>query len=123
MNFSLKTIEKRVETTKWRVNPYRLTHKQYSRCFVTKISDIEKVEKILKRMSSFEYHYMPSKEWDDNKEKDHWIQVYKGDPYKIRYHGKFDPKLETFYKKCEKQGIKILIIECSDYDYLVYPYD
>jgi hypothetical protein len=113
MNFSLKAIEKRVETTKWRVNPYELTHKQYSRCFVTKISDIEKVEKILKRMSSFEYHYMPS----------NWIQVYKGDPYKISYHGKFDPKLETFYKKCEKQGIKILIIECSDYDYLVYPYD
>lgn len=103
----------------FKANPTELTHKKGSRCFVEKEQDILKVEAILKSISDFEFDYMPNVDWNRgdpyNFDPDrHWIKVYRGDPTDVRYTGKFDPDLTKLYQECEKQGISILVVNCTD---------
>ena len=85
-----------------------ISPKGNGRIFVQTIPELKKVHDIIKEMDEDEYEeYMP---------KD-FITVFNEDENRLIYTNKFDIEVGELLKKCEEEGIYVLVYSCNYHNF------
>lgn len=89
-------------------NSERICKKGNGRIFVQSEEDKEKVIEIIRNIDEEKFsNYMP----------EYFVEVIHPKYNRFCYTGKFDLDINKLRDECNKQGIKVLIVSCNDYNY------